>query len=257
MLWYKAWLETRWRFLIALALGAALAAVVVLTQPLTENMQLNMPEMGGRFNEMVNEAVQQYLKLASTYPGYIWSQWFGKNLIQLWCFFAVIIGVGGIATESARGSALWTLSLPVRRHRLLGIRAATGALELLALALVPSLLVSLLSPFIGKSYPVGETIVYSLILFVGGLFFYSIAILLSTLFGEQLKAIILGLVIVFVMGFIPLLNKKLAPYSVATMMSGQQYFLTGTLPWAGLMVYLALAAALYLLALRILERRDF
>ena len=253
MLWYKAWLETRWRFLIALVLGAGLSAVVVLTQPLTENMQLNMPDLGGRLNELVQEA----LKMASTYPGYIWSQWFGKNLLQLWSFFAIIIGVGGVATESARGSAPWTLSLPVTRRRLLGIRAATGALELLALALGPSLMIPLLSRLIGKSYPVNEAVIYSLILFIGGLFFYSMAILLSTLFGEQLKAIILGLVFVFVMGLVPLLNKNLAPYSVTTMMSGQQYFLTRALPLMGLLVYLALSAALYVLALRILERRDF
>ncbi len=253
MLWYKAWLETRWRFLIALGLGVALCVSIILTEPMTENMQVTMPDLGGRLNQLVQEA----LKLMSNYPGYVWSQWFGKNLIQLWSFFAVIIGGGGVVTETRRGSALWTLSLPVTRRRLLGVRAATGALELLALALVPSLLIPLLSPLIGKSYPVSEILIYSLVLFTGGLFFYSVALLLSTIFGEQLKAIILGLCIVFIMGLIPLLDKSLAPYSVATVMSGQQYFLTGSLPLLGLLVYVALAAALYLVALRVLERHDF
>jgi ABC-2 type transport system permease protein len=253
MLWYKAWLETRWRFLIGLLLGAGSATLLVLMHPMFQNMQLEAPDLGGELNEMVKEA----LKMASTFTGYVWSQWFGKNLLQVWSFFAILIGVGGIATEKASGSALWTLSLPVTRRRLFGVRAATGALELLALALLPSLLIPLLARFIGQSYPVGETLVYSLMLFAGGLFFYSMAILLSTLFGEQLKAVILGLAIVFAMALLPLLSKGLEPYSVSTLMSGRQYFLTGELPLAGLAAYLLLAAALYLIALRVLERRDF
>ncbi len=253
MLWYKAWLETRWRFLTGLVLGVVLCAVVVFTQPLTENMQINMPDLGEELNRMVQEA----LRLASTYPGYIWSQWFGKNMLQLWSFFAVLIGVGGIVTEGARGSAQWTLSLPVTRRKLFGVRAGVGALELLALAVVPSLLIPLLSRSIGKTYPVSDVLIYSLILFVGGLSVYSLALLLSTVFAEQLKAIIIGVVLVFGTGLLALFDARLAPYTVATLMSGQEYFKTGVLPWAALAAYTALAAAFYALALRLLERRDF
>ncbi|HEV2706863.1 MAG TPA: hypothetical protein VGV59_13120 [Pyrinomonadaceae bacterium] len=253
MLWYKAWLETRWRFLTGLVLCIASCGVVIFTQPLTENMQISIPDLGAELNKMVQEA----LRLASTYPGYVWSQWFGKNLLQLWMFFAVIIGVGGVVAEGARGSAQWTLSLPVTRRRLFGVRAGMGAAELLALAVVPSLFIPLFSRSIGKSYPVSEVLIYSLILFVGGLSVYCLALLLSTIFAEQLKAIIIGVVLVFGVSLLPLFDARLTPYMVATLMSGQEYFKTGALPWAALAAYTALAVALYMLALRVLERRDF
>lgn len=254
MLWYKAWRETRWRFFIGLLLLCASCAVVVLTQPMVAGLPLgDMPSL----NESLRELVREALALMTTYPGYVWSQWFGKNLLQLWMFFAVIIGVGGIVAEGARGSALWTLSLPVTRRRLFGVRAGVGALELLALALVPSLLIPLLSRFIGKSYPVGDILVHSLLMFVGGLSVYCLALLLSSVFAEQLKAIIIGVVLVFGVSLLPLLDARVTPYMFATLMSGEKYFKTGGLPWAALSVYTCVAAALYALALRILERRDF
>ena len=134
MLWYKAWLETRWRFLVGMGLLLLFAGLGVAARPAMANMQVEMPNLGGRLGELVREA----LTLMDSYRGYVWSQWFGKNLLQFWTLFAVLIGAGGLATERAGGVALWTLSLPVTRLRLLSVRAAVGALELLALAVVPS-----------------------------------------------------------------------------------------------------------------------
>lgn len=253
MLWYKAWLETRWRFLIGLVLMSCFSALVTLTYPLTKDMQVAVPDLGERVNAMVREA----MALVSTYPGYVWSQWFAKNLVNTWVFFAVLLGVGGVVTEATRGSALWTLSLPVTRRRLLGVRASVGALELLALSVGPSLLVPALSPLVGKSYPLGDTLVYSLTAFTGGLVFYGLSVLLSTIFADQIKPIIIGVGVLVALGALSLVSDKLATYSVFNVMSAQTYFMTGALPWAGLAASLSLAAVTFFAALRVLERRDF
>lgn len=253
MLWYKAWLETRWRFLIALALGSVFSALVVLAYPTVGRVQVDVSQVPEPFRRMAEEG----LAAAGTYPGYVWSQWFGKNLLNVWTFFAVLIGVGGVVTESSRGSALWTLSLPVSRGRLLGVRAAVGALELLALAVVPSLLVPALSPLIGKSYAVSDALVYSLTAFGGGLVFYCFSLLLSTVYADQLKPVVVGLGVAFGLSLVALFSRRLAPYSVYGVMGGQKYFQAGVVPWAGLAACVALAAAMFVLARRVLERRDF
>jgi ABC-2 type transport system permease protein len=253
MLWYKAWLETRWRFVVGLLMLTFFGASVVLLHPLTKDIRLEMPNLPGNLSESVREA----FALMSSYPGYIWSQWFAKNLSQFWTLFAVLLGVGGLATEATRGTALWTLSLPASRRRILAVRAGVGALELLALAVVPSLLVSALSPVVGQSYAVGDVLVYSLFMFCGGMFFYGLSFLLSTVFGDQLKPIIAGMCVAIVMGLLTMFSKRLASYSVYAVMSGQRYFTEGVPPWAGLAVCLALAAAMFYVSLRVLERRDF
>lgn len=253
MLWYKAWLETRWRFVTGLVLGAGFAALVVLAYPTLGSLQVDVSQVPGPFRRMAEEG----LALMGSYEGYVWSQWFGKNLLNVWTFFAVLIGVGGVVTETSRGTALWTLSLPATRARLLGVRAAVGALELLALALVPSLLVPALSHAIGKAYPVTDALLYAACAFAAGLSFYGLSLLLSTVFADQLKPVIVGLGLAFALSLAALFSPAVARYSVFNVMSGEKYFRHGALPWAGLAACLGLAAASYLVALRVLERRDF
>jgi ABC-2 type transport system permease protein len=253
MLWYKSWLETRWRFLVGLLLLMSFSAMLVATEPLLANMQVDVPDLGERLNELVRET----MAIAKTYPGYVWSQWFGKNLISTWPIFAVLLGAGGVVTETARGTALFTLSLPVTRRRLLAVRALVGGLELLILAVVPSLLIPLLSLAIGKTYPIGAALLYSLLTVLGGMVFFSFSFLLSSVFTDQLKPIVIGVGVSFLLNMLPVFHSVFERYSVYAVMSGRSYFLTGAFPWVGLIVCLALAAAMFLLSMRILERRDF
>src|SRR5262245_12321233 len=134
MLWYKAWLETRWRFLIGLALLACSAVFVVLAYPRVMSLLPLVPEDGGELGRVLRERAA----LLTTYRGYVWSQWFGQNMTQAWTLFAALIGTGGLLNQSSRG-ALYTLSMPVSRNRVLGVRASIGLAELFVLAFVPAL----------------------------------------------------------------------------------------------------------------------
>ena len=93
-------------------------------------------DTSGALGRQIREGVE----LARDYRGYVWSQWFGQNLRQLGTLFAVLLGIGSPLSEGPGGGAPFTLALPASRKRLLGVRAATGLAELLALAFVPSLL---------------------------------------------------------------------------------------------------------------------
>ena len=253
MLWYKHWLETRWRFFIGLALLVGFSAMMVLTEPLVSSAMESFQDPGGPIGEMLREQME----ITKTYDGYVWQQWFGKNLLTGWILFAVLIGVGGVVTESSRGTALFTLSLPVTRRRMLAVRAATGAIELALLALVPSLLIPLFSLVIGERYSPAKIIIYVLMTIIGGAVFFALSILLSTIFSDQVKPIIIGIAVAFILTTVTMFFKKFAPYSILSIMSGDSYFRTGQLPWVGLAVSLAVAGAMFYLSLRLVERRDF
>src|SRR6266545_2479379 len=110
MLWYKAWMETRWRFLIGLALLMLSAGGLVLTYPQVVKLLSAAPklDLGGVLGRRVMEAVE----LAKNYRGYVWSHWFGQNLTQMWSLFAVLLGSGGMLSQASGGGTLFTLSLP-------------------------------------------------------------------------------------------------------------------------------------------------
>jgi ABC-2 type transport system permease protein len=255
MLWYKSWLETRWRFVIGLVLLTCSAGGTVLAYPRVMQLLPLMPavDAGGELGRRIREAAE----LAREYRGYLWSQWFGQNLVQMWTVFAVLLGTGGLLSQSSGGAALFTLSLPASRNRLLGVRAATGLTELMVLALIPSLMIPLFSPVVGQTYGVASALVHALCVFVGGAAFFSLAFLLSTVFGDLWRPLLIAFSIAAVLALCGQVFPELARYSIFAVMSGETYFRSGALPWPGLLASAVLSAAMLYIAAMNIARRDF
>jgi hypothetical protein len=253
MLWYKAWLETRLRLLIALALLAMSVAGIVFAYPRVHALLPLVPaEGGGDLGRRIRDAAE----LARDFHSYVWSQWFQQNARQLWTVLAIVLGTGGLVTHGSRG-ALFTLSMPVSRRRLLAVRAAAGLGELLAAALVAALLLPVFAPAVGEQYPVGDAAVHAICLFAAGAVFFSLALLLSTSFDDLWRPLLIVLAVAAVDAMCEQVFRGLAPYSVFTVMSGDVYFRTGRLPWLGIVASLGASAAICSVAAVNLARRDF
>jgi hypothetical protein len=255
MLWYKSWLETRWRFLIGLGLLVLSACGTVLTYPqvvkllpLTSTVDVN-----GEIGRRVAEAME----LARSYRGYVWSQWYRQNMLQMWGLFAVLLGTGGLLSQASGGGALFTLSLPATRNRLIGVRAATGLAELLVLAFVPSLLLPVLSPAIGQTYGIGDAVIHGACLFIAGTVFFSLAFLLSTVFSGVWPPMLIAFCVATVLGLFDLAFRDLSRYSLFRVMSAESYFRGGGLPWLGLLASAAASAAMLYGAVINIARQDF
>lgn len=251
MLWYKSWLETRWRFLIGLALLLCSAAATVFTYPQVLKLLPLVPtKLQGELGQRIREAVE----LAHSYPGFVWKNWFRENLGQGATLFAVLLGTAGLLSHS--GGASFTLSLPVSRRRILGIRAAAGLAELFVLAVVPSLLIPLLSPAIGQRYGFANAVIHSSCLFVAVSVFFSLAFLLSTVFSDAWRPLLIALAVAIVLGiFDQLLHSP--THSLFGVMRGETYFRGRGVPWGGLLASAAVSALLLYGAVRNFARRDF
>jgi ABC-2 type transport system permease protein len=255
MLWYKAWLETRWRFLIGLAILGFSAIGVVLIYPRVKELMPLVPsiEVRGDLGRRIRESAE----LARSYRGYVWSQWFAQNLRQTWTIFAVLLGTGGLLSQTSGGAALYTLSLPASRRELLGTRAGTGLGELLALAVIPSLLIPVFSPSVGESYAVGDALIHGVCLFVAGSTFFSLAFLLSTVFADLWRPLLFALAVALVLSLCEQVFHGLARYSIFSVMSAESYFRTGRLPWPGLLAGAAASAVMLYAGTVNIARRDF
>jgi ABC-type transport system involved in multi-copper enzyme maturation permease subunit len=209
--------------------------------------------VGGEVGRQLREAVE----LSKDYRGYIWSQAFRKNLAQMATLFAALLGTGGLLAQASEDAALFTLSLPISRGRLFGVRAAAGLAEFLVLVLVPSLLIPLLSPAVGERYSLSAALVHGACLFVGGAVFFSLALVLSTVFNDLWRPLLFALSIAIVLAVCEQLVVGLGAYSVFGTMTGETYFRSGQLPWVGLVVSIVAAAGLMSVAAANTARRDF
>ena len=252
MLWYRCWLETRWRFLIGLGIMATSAASTVLTYP--EVLELMPLASSVNIDGEIGRRISESVAISSTYGGYLWSNLFDQNLTQMGTLFAVLLGTAGPLSHASGHGTLFMLSLPVSRNRLFYVRAATGLIELLLLALVPSLLVILFSPAIAQSFALTDSLVYGLCLFLVATLFFSFALLLSTVFADVWRPLLITCVIAFIMAMV---SFALDTWSIFTVMSGENYFRVGSPPWLGLLFSVILSVMLLYGAAYNLASRDF
>ena len=176
------------------------------------------------------------------------------NMLSL---FAVLLGTGGLLSQASGGGALFTLSLPATRNRLLAVRAATGLAELLVLAFVPPLLLPLLSPAVGQSYAVADALVHATCLFVAGTVLFSLAFLLSTVFSDVWRPALVAGCASALVGLSEPFFRGLSRYSLFGIMTGEIYFRGGGVPWLGLLASTAVSAAMLYVATKNIARQDF
>jgi hypothetical protein len=252
MLWYKSWLDTRWRFLIPLAILSLNAWGLVIEYSHVANV-LPTIRIEGTGTGVLGRAIQEALLAERTYRGFIWYQWFRQNLMQMGTLFAVLLGSGNLLSGSM-GSALFTLSLPVSRNRWLAARATLGLGQSLVLALVPSLAISLVSPTIGQHYAVADALIHAICSFTACAVFFSLALLLSTVFPDIWRPLLIACGAAICIG---LVESELDLQGLFRLMSGSTYFRSGSLPWIGLLVSAGLSAALLYGAAVNVARKDF
>ncbi len=257
MLWHKAWLETRWRFLSALLILTVLAASNVYDYLATQAL---LPRLNMATETPVAEAsglagmIREAIEVQKDFRGFVWYQAFRQNLTQMGVFFAVLLGCGGLLHESSKGSALFTLSLPVTRKQLLAARTGTGLAQLFAIAMIPPLAIPLLAPTIGQQFSIVDALAHGLCIFFVAAVFYSLASFLSTLFADIWRPLLIAIGIACAVALASVAVPQLAIFSV---MSGESYFRSGSLPWMGFVTSAVVATALLYSAAETLERRDF
>ena len=252
MLWYKSWLDTRWRFLIPLAILFVNAWGLVIEYAPVANVftSIHVESTG---SGVLGRAIREELDAQRTYGGYIWYQWFRSNLIQMGTLCAALLGSGNLLSGST-GSALFTLSMPASRNRWLATRAALGLGQSFALALVPSLVFPLVSPTIGQNYDLAAAVVHAICAFAVSAVFFSLAFLLSTVFPDVPRPMLIACGVAIVIG---LIETQFDLQGLFRVMSGSTYFHTGSLPWAGLLISSGLSAALLGAAAVNIARKDF
>jgi hypothetical protein len=262
MLWHKAWRDTRWTFVLGVALLMLMACGAILAYPRTLQVIARVGSAeavdaiaGG--NAAVREQLSRTVELSRTYRGFVWATLFHNELPQFWCLFAILLGTGGLVPQSVRRGAMFTLSLPVSRQQIVFARAGTTLAELLLMALLPALVLPVLSPMVGEHYSLGEAVVHAVSLFVGGTVFFSLTFLLSSIFEQLWVPPLIMLGIAGLIAVARVVNPDLGRYTLAPVLTAESYFRGDGLPWTGLIACAIVSTGLLWLAARNVARRDF
>ena len=106
MLWYKAWQESRWRFLSGLVLLMVLACGIVFDYPVAAKLMplASSIDAGDSF---VGRAIKQAIEAQRDYRGFVWWQWVRQNLTLTWTLFALLLAQTRICIHAYLGHDIW------------------------------------------------------------------------------------------------------------------------------------------------------
>jgi hypothetical protein len=238
MLWYKAWLETRSRFIIAIVGCTTLCSMwIVEFSKLTTSSR----EVMGVFYLL--DAIHEVLAF-------------------VWILSVILLMMGGLLQEHAVGTSSFTLALPVSRFQLMSVRIVMGLAQAFVLAVVPWLVMFLVCGSAGKTYPISQLFFHVFLLYCGGMVFIALAVLISSTVEGQYTApvVSIGMSVLLVNA---LKAERLNAYSPWTFMVGSEYFqrptglLNGPLPLLPAASFCAVAILLLSLSIKVIQRRDF
>lgn len=246
---FKAWRESRERFLLSVTVLAAICVLGVFCR--TSLMKVFVP----------NEPF-----VGAPYVGYIYRLVYGGPTRGLFAIMAMVLALGGLQRERLHRTAGFTLALPVSRARLAGVQALLGLGQIAVLSALPMLLLTICSPLAQLSYPLGQLARFSLLWLAGGAVFFAVAFLAATLFRNEYPALAVSFVFMIfypIAVLVPPLNRY--PLNVHHIMSGlaMPYFdartalLVGAPPWALLASMATVAGVLIVLAIQIARHRDY
>jgi ABC-type transport system involved in multi-copper enzyme maturation permease subunit len=247
MLWYKSWLEGRSRFLVALFFMIAYCALIMPLLVLIPALHAH-----------ASTFTPSYITLINTNVYY-------NAPVIFFLVFAMLLGLGGLSHERSRGTAAFTLSLPVNRSRIVVISAVVGLIEISLLALSPAVAVICLSYALHGHYPLLQLLEYCVLWLPCGALWFSIALAISNVVRDEYAAyaasigsFLLYLVLAFSRLHLPsqfnllrIMSGEHMPYS------GPNLALRGPLPWEPLLILAFLALTLIAISCRVVQRQDF
>ncbi len=229
MLWYKGWLETRFRLVFALGLvGFSLFAAY----------SFGLKEPAG-----VKVLVGNVALVVAIVSG--------------------MLSGAGIATQPAvqatkglHGSMIFTLSLPVSRLRLLAVGAGLGWLEMVGgIGLFCCGMWALL-PILMATATAAEMLEYAVVLIACASSLHFISVLLATFLDDRCR--MYGTMIAF-RGLYCLFKHISLPYSVNIFraMAEGSPLLAHSIPWTAMAFSLVLTAVLFFAALKVVRSREY
>ncbi len=238
MLWYKAWLETRIRFLICL---------------------IGITVLSGYNVFRMNHGVTSQVNLAYYYSVLHNS---GSQVALMSLVAVNFITLGGLVREKAVGAASFTLALPFSRLHLMAVRIAVSLLETLGVMIIPWVVMYLVGAATGKVHSIPQALFHLVLLAAGGLVYYAIALLASSIVEGEYVAPIVSFGAVFIIAGMfdgPGLRDFNPLY---VMMAGTNYdahtgLLRGALPWRQMVAYAALALSLVVVSVKAIQKREF
>jgi len=210
-----------------------------------------LPKFFRKFLSSKMEVLAQKLKEDDFY---LWSQWFGKNFGQFVPLIALILAFPLFSREYERRT-IYYLITRVKRVKIYILKSMTGFLALCFILILFSILPLFIALAMDWKIQAWKFIGYTLQALIGGTAFYSIFLLFSVLFKDQVKPILMGIVVIIGTAFLSI-SDKLRLLNIYSYIMSHNVFQDGKMDPIRTCLYVGFSIFLFLLSWLLFERRE-
>ncbi|HVW09450.1 MAG TPA: hypothetical protein VG672_00140 [Bryobacteraceae bacterium] len=177
-LFYKAWLETRVRFLAGL-----IAVAIVCIFQIEQHQTYYLPHLFG-------------VRLGiPAYAWFLWQYLYVYFLQQVWVLFTVLLALDGLIREKASGTAAFSLGLPVSRRRWMFTRFVVVFMESAALSLFAVLVVIVGSAVVHQTFSLSQIFFHAVLLVAAGVIVIALGNLYYAVFPGNYRSLLVALAV--------------------------------------------------------------
>jgi ABC-type transport system involved in multi-copper enzyme maturation permease subunit len=252
----------KFRLIVFIVFFLVLLAGVLLIRPIVGNMMLSVDMSGEEMQQIpdfLKELVSSSMRTENQYKDdqfFLISQWFGKNFGQFSPFLALIIAFPLFARETEKKTIYLLIARRSRAEVFFGKVFSAYSILLILLfsfSLLAPVVMMLSGYKIAFNAELTQVIVQQI---VSASFFYFLFVLFSVLFSDQIKPVILGIVLIFAMPFtsmIPFIEwMNLFPYTL-----GHNILLGNGFDWLKSLVLMLLILVLFFFSKSLFEKKEF
>jgi len=246
----KELLEARWKVLI-FALLAVLGGA--------SNIAAYQFDKTTVANSSVPPVLQNLMPahIANTFDAFVWAHWFAANGLFILITFAAILGSGLIANEVSKGTIFFLLSKPVNRERILLTKYAVSAGLLLAVSVISSIVLAVMSIVLGHPQDLLHLLVATGLLWLAALFPLGLSLFFSIVSPDSLRPVIFSLLITVALVLLPTILPNGREWSLWHYWSSLDAYLAGSFPLKEYLVCLITAGIPLLAALVMFRRKAY
>ncbi|GCF11645.1 ABC transporter permease [Dictyobacter arantiisoli] len=246
----KELLEARWK-VITFTLLALLTSAGNIAIYQYSHYQFTLSRKSALFQDMLQDP------LLHDFNAFLWNHWFGVNGLLVMAFFAIILGSGLIVNEVSKGTIFFLLSKPVSRERILLTKYGVSAGLLLAVSVMSSLVIVVVSIAVGHPQDLLHVLIATGLLWLATLFPLGISLFFSIVSPDTLRSVVFSMLLTFAFVGLPALLPNGQNWTLEHYWSSQETYLAGGFPLKEYLVCLITAVIPVLAALILFRRKAY
>jgi len=258
----KTIMEMKFRIIIFALFFVLMLVVLIVTRPFIDEMfsQMNigseqMENLPDFFKNILAETAQ-VSKMMEDDQYFLMSQWYSKNFGQFLPLFALIMTFTIFAREVDKGTIYFLLAKKNRPAIFWG-KTLTGYFVVIGLTVIFSFIAPIAMMLSGYSVTFSPQLFVLIVQqLIGVSFFYSLFLLFSVLFNDQIKPILVGIIVIVGLPFLSMFEsvKWLNPYPYIL---GTQVISNGTFDGIYSLALMVITAIIIWTGLEVFKRKEF